>query len=427
MPVLAQEDSEHELFRKQRKISANGRLWNFLRVFGPAWIVMIADVDVASIITGLQSGASFGYHLVFVELILIAPLAIIQYVSGGVAIFSGKGIAENVRSHWGRKYAYVSALPMALTDFLSYVAEYSGIAIGFELVGLNPIMGIIVAFALHNVLILSRKFEGVEFPLLIISMVLVVSLILAAALSHPSLHLFFTQGLSPFQPFGNPDYLYLAVANIGAVIMPWMIFYQAGASVEKHIDRKHLRFQKWETLIGAVVSELIMAAIIVAAIGMSPTGNLAVGGLVSALKFIGGGSRFLLAIGFIAAGFLALVVISLSSAWGVCEAVGIKFRFSSKLRERKGFYYIFFLESFPAMLLSIYASSNLITLLIDLMVIYVLVDLPILLMLGLIVKKDKMVRTGFFSKWMIALYWAFFAIIEVTGIYAILTGGFLAF
>ncbi len=31
-------------------------------------------------------------------------------------------------------------------------------------------------------------------------------------------------------PYRNPDYLYLAAANIGAVVMPWMVFYQQSAS-----------------------------------------------------------------------------------------------------------------------------------------------------------------------------------------------------
>lgn len=401
----------------------HAKISRFLRLFGPAWIVMIADVDVASIITGLQSGASFGFRLIFVELILTAPLAVIQYVSGGVAIYSGKGIAENVRQQWGKRSAYVAAMPMALTDFLSYVAEYSGIAIGFELLGLNPVLGIVIAFIMHNILILSRKFEKVEVPLLVVSMVLVVSLVLAAAFSHPDIPLLFTQGLNPIQPYGNPSYLYLVVANIGAVIMPWMIFYQAGANVEKKLDKKHIRFQKWETFLGALASEMIMAAIIVAASGISGGSGLQIGSLMKTLTYLGGASHFLLAVGFIAAGFLALVVISLSSAWGVCEAAGIKFRFSSRIRERKGFYLIFLLESFPAMLLSIYASTNLIALLIDLMVIYVLVDIPVLLMVGLLVRKEHLVGKKFFSRSTMIMYWIFFALIEITGIYSIVTSG----
>lgn len=402
----------------------NGRAAGFFRSFGPAWIVMIADVDVASIITGIQSGFSFGYHLIFIELILTVPLAVIQYVSGGVAIFSGRGIAENIREGWGRKYAYISALPMATTDFLSYVAEYSGIAIGFQLLGFNPVLGIATAFIMHNVLILTRKFERIEIPLLFVSMVLVASIVLAAFLSHPDYTAIVTQGLNPIQPYGNSGYLYLAVANIGAVIMPWMIFYQAGASVEKKLKRSSLRSQKWETFGGAFVSEMIMIAVIVAAAALFGSGVAGIGGIISAFSVLGSSTHILLAIGFISAGFLALVVISLSSAWGVCEAAGIKFRFSGKFSERKGFYLIFMLESLPAMAISIIASSNLISLLINLMVIYVLVDIPVLIMVGLIVKRNRMVHEGFFSRGTMALYWIFFIVIEITGIYSIITAGF---
>lgn len=394
-----------------------------LRSFGPAWIVMIADVDVASIITGIQSGVSFGYHLIFIELILTVPLAVIQYVAGGVAIFSGMGIAENVRNNWGRKYAYLSSFPMALTDFLSYVAEYSGIAIGFELLGLNPVIGIIIAFVIHNLMIMTKRFNRIEWPLLGITFVLVGSLILAALYSHPNYSLLFYQGLNPIQPYGNSQYLYLVVANMGAVIMPWMIFYQAGASVEKKIQRHSIRSQKWETFIGALVSELIMVAIIVASYGLTSNGKLDIGNLLSVFTFLGGMDRLLLAIGFISAGFLALVVISLSSAWGVCEAAGIKFRFSNSVSQRKGFYAIFVMESFPAMILSVVASSHLITLLIGLMVIYVLIDLPVLLMVGLIVKKKKMVESKFFSRGTMWLYWILFFVVEITGIYSIVAGG----
>lgn len=395
--------------------------FSFLKSFGPAWIVMIADVDVASIITGIQSGSSFGYHLIFIELILTIPLGLIQYVSGAIAIATGKGVAESVRDTWGPRYAYLSALPMALTDFLSYVTEYAGIAIGFMLLGMNPVIGIAIAFVLHNILVMTRKFKIVEFPLLIISGVLVVSFVVAAMLSIPNLHSLVFTGLNPVQPYGNPDYTYLAVANIGAVIMPWMIFYQAGASVEKKITLDSVKGQKRETYIGALVSELIMVAIIVASAKMGSLGSLNLNSLSSSFSYLGSMGHLVLAAGFISAAFLALVVISLSSAWGVCEAAGIKFRFSGNLSQRKGFYAIFLLESFPAMILSIVASSGLISLMLNLMVIYVLVDIPVLVMVGLIVRKNRLVQKGILSGKTMFLYWAFFIIIEVMGIYSMLT------
>lgn len=393
------------------------------RSFGPAWIVMIADVDVASIVTGIQSGASFGFHLIFIELILTVPLAVIQYVSGSVAIATGRGIAESVRLRWGSGYAYLSAIPMALTDFLSYVTEYAGIAIGFMLLGLNPVTGIIIAFLLHNALVMTKRFSTVEKPLIVISMVLVASFVIAAVITHPDLHSLIFSGMTPVQPYGNPQYTYLAVANIGAVIMPWMIFYQAGASVEKKIPVASIKGQRWETYLGALVSELIMVAIIISAAGIGSMGTVTLAGISGAFSTFGSMGHVILAIGFISAAFLALVVISLSSAWGVCEAAGMKFRFSGKLSERKGFYAIFLLESFPAMILSIVASSGLISLMLSLMVIYVIVDIPVLVMVGMIARDRKLTRNGIISRGTMALYWVFFAVIEVMGIYSLVTSG----
>ena len=34
-------------------------------------------------------------------------------------------------------------------------------------------------------------------------------------------------------PLGNSSFTFLLAANVGAVIMPWMIFYQQGAVLDK--------------------------------------------------------------------------------------------------------------------------------------------------------------------------------------------------
>jgi len=40
-------------------------------------------------------------------------------------------------------------------------------------------------------------------------------------------------GFVSSQPLGNHSYLALVAANVGAVVMPWMIFYQQSAIVQK--------------------------------------------------------------------------------------------------------------------------------------------------------------------------------------------------
>ncbi len=40
-------------------------LRTFVHSFGPAWVVMIADVDAASILIAAADGAQYGYSLVW--------------------------------------------------------------------------------------------------------------------------------------------------------------------------------------------------------------------------------------------------------------------------------------------------------------------------------------------------------------------------
>jgi hypothetical protein len=46
-------------------------------------------------------------------------------------------------------------------------------------------------------------------------------------------------------PWTNSDYLYLVAANIGAVIMPWMIFYQQSAIDDKKFRPAHFKAARW--------------------------------------------------------------------------------------------------------------------------------------------------------------------------------------
>src|ERR1700690_1466410 len=46
------------------------KILNILKIWGPAWLVMIADVDAASVITAAESGAVYGTKLIWFLMIL---------------------------------------------------------------------------------------------------------------------------------------------------------------------------------------------------------------------------------------------------------------------------------------------------------------------------------------------------------------------
>ena len=130
-----------------------------MKNIGPAWLVMIADVDIASIVTGLQAGSTWGYRIIFVMLLLTVPLFFIQDAAGRLGIASGYGLGEATHKFFGRKVAAIAAVPMAIGDFLEYVAEYAGIGLGLYLLGLPVLPGLVVVYAVHTAIVVGRQYR----------------------------------------------------------------------------------------------------------------------------------------------------------------------------------------------------------------------------------------------------------------------------
>ncbi len=183
-------------------------------------------------------------------------------------------------------------------------------------------------------------------------------------------------GLSPIQPFGQAGYLDLVVANVGAVIMPWMLFYQQAATVDKGLGLGDLRASRWETLIGAIASELLMAAIVIAAAAAVVPGQALVAGglaLPAGLAALAHGpTGVLIAIGMIGSGLLAAIVISLSSAWAWGELFRWPHSLNLGVRQAPAFYGLYLLEIVPAAIVALLAQ-NLVSVVIDAMVLNVVV------------------------------------------------------
>ncbi|MGC8566621.1 MAG: NRAMP family divalent metal transporter [Caldisphaera sp.] len=387
-----------------------------LKTFGPAWIVMIADVDVASIVEGLQSGISWGYRLVFVMLILTIPLYFIQDAAGTLGTISGKGLGEAIRYKYGRKKAIVASIPMAVTDFLEYVVEYAGIALGLQLLGFPLIIGLPVFFILHIAVATSKKYRHAEMFLIPISFILVATIIWLSIIFPINFKDFVSYGLNPIQPYNNTSYDFLFAASIGAVIMPWMLFFHSGADSRKKLNKNNMRSEKLETLIGAMISEILMVITVVVGFNFSkldPNIEDYSNSVLSPKVFqnillnFNHEAVYIFGIGFLASGFLALVVISMASAWGTLEALNI--------RSHKSYIIIYIIESLPALIL-VFFSRNLVYLMIELMVIYTIVVAPPLYYLGKLVSDPVIMKGNPIRGGKIKIYWVLSFFVVLGGI-----------
>jgi len=346
------------------------------RVIGPAWIVMIADVDAASVLTAAKAGTDFGYAMLLPIFALVPILYLVQEMTARLAIGTGLGHAELIREQFGLRWGVVSVTSMVVVDLLAYVAEFAGIVLGASLIGIPAAPAVVAALVLHTVIVLTGTYRRFEVAALVVSLALFAFVALAiTAGPDPRAVL---GGFSPLQPFDRPGYLDLVVATVGAVIMPWMLFYQQAATVDKGLGPDDLRGARWETLIGAFASEVLMAAIVIAAaaaVGSSVAGEAAAGGLAlpaGLTALAQGGPGVLIAIGMIGAGLLAAVVISLSSAWAWSELLHWPHSLNLSFRRAPGFYLLYLVEVIPAAIIALVAE-DLVAVVIDAMILNVLV------------------------------------------------------
>ncbi len=344
------------------------------RVLGPAWVVMLADVDAPSVLTAAKAGTEFGTALLLPLVLLIPILYLVQEMTARLGAVTGRGHAELLRERYGFGWAAVAVVSMAGIDLLAYVAEFAGIVLGASIVGIPAPAAVAGALLFHSAMVLTGSYRRFERLALALSVALFTFVVLALTV-HPDPAAMLA-GLSPAQPLGDQRYLDLVVATVGAVIMPWMLFYQQAATVDKGLRAPDLRAARAETLVGAVASELLMAAVVVAAAAaMASAGpaGAAAGALPAGLERLASGAPgLLIAVGMVGAGLLAAVVISLSSAWAWAELFRWPHSLNLGVRQAPLFYLLYLLEVVPAALVALLAR-DLVTVVIDAMILNVVV------------------------------------------------------
>ncbi|HED13626.1 MAG TPA: divalent metal cation transporter [Gammaproteobacteria bacterium] len=297
-------------------------------MFGPGLVVMFADTDAGSVITAAQSGAVWGYKLLLLQLLLIPIVYIVQELAVRLGLVTGKGHGELILEHFGKGWAWLSVSTLIIACLGALVTEFAGVAGAGLLFGIPPWLSVGLAVLLLSIVVWTGSYLSVErIAILIGSFELI--FLLVAWWAHPSPAAMLS-GLTQI-PWRQPGYLYLVVANIGAVIMPWMIFYHQSAVVDKGMTSKDLRVARRDTALGAIITQLIMIAILVtvaATIGVYHPGKSlnTVQQIADALTpFLGKTfGTILFALGMVGASLVAAIVVSLATAWGLGEVSGYK-------------------------------------------------------------------------------------------------------
>lgn len=204
-------------------------------LLGPAFVAAVAYVDPGNFAANFSAGSQYGYMLLWVLVVANLMAMLVQYLSAKVGVVTGQSLPEVVATKLGRKSRIAYWVQAELVAAACDLAEVIGGAIALNLLFHLPlIVGGIITGLVSLVLLGTYSSKGQKLYeriimglLLIIPSGFVVGLVLRPPEAGPLL-----SGLIP--RLDGKETILLAVAMLGATIMPHVVYLHSGLSRNRH-------------------------------------------------------------------------------------------------------------------------------------------------------------------------------------------------
>ncbi len=294
-------------------------LFSFL---GPGFLVTVGFIDPGNWATNIEGGSRFGYQLLWVITLSTLMLIVIQSMAAKLGIATGKSLAVNIRERFSPPVSAFLGLTIVLACVATDVAELIGGAIGFNLLFGMPLwLGAFITVLLELFLIISQRYHRLEVIIMgflgIIGLCYLVEILLvnpnwaeiAPAIVVPSI---------------DRSSIYVAMAILGAVVMPHNIFLHSnvihsrkwGDSEEEKLALSH--YERIDTFLAMFMGWVVNSSMIIVAAAVFSGNNIIVDSIEQAsatLKPLAGPlAGFLFAVALVFAGVGSSVTSSMAEA-----------------------------------------------------------------------------------------------------------------
>jgi Mn2+/Fe2+ NRAMP family transporter len=330
------------LWRKYRT-----RLIFFFAVFGPGFITANVDNDSGGILTYSQAGAQYGYTLLWTMIPITLALIVVQEMCARMGAVTGKGLSDLIREEFGLRITFVIMILLVIVNFGNVVAEFSGIAGSMQLFHISKYASVPVCAFLVWFLVVKGDYKSVE-KIFIVASVFYIAYIVAGVLSGPNWHLALveTVKLPARHVWKDTTYVYMTVGVIGTTIAPWMQFYLQSSIVEKGIGVRQYKASRLDVIVGSIFTDVVAWFIIVACAAtlyVHGVRNIAdPSDAAGAMKPLAGDYAFILfAAGLFNASLFAASILPLSTAYTVCEGLGLESGLDKHFKEAPFFYWFY--------------------------------------------------------------------------------------
>ena len=323
------------------------RILLFLAVLGPGFITANVDNDPNGIFTYSQAGAQFGYALLWTMIPVTLALIVVQEMCSRMGAVTGKGLSDLIREEFGLRITVIIMVLLVIVNFGNVIGEFSGIAGSLQLFHVSKFISVPICAGLVWLLAVRGDYKTVEKIFLFASMIYF-CYIIAGVLAHPGWHEAWvaTIKLPKTSVLRDPNYVFMVVSVIGTTIAPWMQFYLQSSIVEKGVTKETYAGSRVDVIVGSIFTDVVAWFIIVACAATLWVHNMGsiqeASDAAEAMKPLAGQYAFILfSFGLFNAGFFAASVLPLSTAYVVCEGLGLESGVDKRFHEAPFFYWLY--------------------------------------------------------------------------------------
>jgi Mn2+/Fe2+ NRAMP family transporter len=355
-------------------INRNRSLWSslwkklliILAVFGPATITAMADNDAGGVATYSIAGAKLGYPILFILPVITLLLAITQEMGMRLTIITRRGLADLIRERYGVRASVFIFGTLLLANIGTLVTELSAVKTTSSMFGVPPVPAVIAIVIVAFVLITRGNYKITQ-SIMLFACVFFFVYIFSAVKAKPDWNLALTNLGFPhgvlFTRSYLKDYLIIGMGVLGTTITPWGQFFISSFAYDKKIEKGKVGLSQLETYWGAFLTDFFSFFMIVATAATLFVNHIVLdSGERAALAiapFAGKLAGQLFAVGILNAGFMGLVIVSLSTAYAFAEFFGLSGSLDDSFKKSKTFYILYIAQLLAATLFVLISNVTL--------------------------------------------------------------------
>ncbi|MGZ6269600.1 MAG: Nramp family divalent metal transporter [Candidatus Limnocylindrales bacterium] len=373
--------------------AARLRLAAVLGVLGPGLVSGFADNDAGGITTYSLAGVQYGYDLLWVLLASQIVLFFTQEVGARLGLATGQGLTGLTRERFGPRWAAFLAFTMLVANLGSTVAEFAGTGAALGLFGVPLPVATLLAAVFVILLLTQGSYGRVQYLFVAVGLGVSIAYLVSAVLARPDWgHAI----ASLVAPHGSFDRLYwlAVVGTVGTTITPWGQAFIQSYVADKKLGPEDLLPERLDVGLGAFLTNFIAFFIVVAcAATLWASGHTSIATAADAARALeplaGPATMVLFGVGLLAASFLGLGVVPLTSAYATCEAFGWETGVDWQWREAPAFYgLLVFFVGFGALFVLVLGPQQLVQVMFLAQVLNALL-LPFVLVFVMLLSADR--------------------------------------